>query len=186
MWISISVRTFTRSGATLYHVRHRPPAVRGGFADGRHAQAFEEFSLLPAEDHVNTALSSGVGEIIEVSMAKKREERYGRTEDMLEDLRLVQSWQSPGARPAKSVDLDALRQIEETGKTVDIGSASGSSNPLSLGEPADVPNRRRPWPAISPIINFVLIIMKLMQKMTAIFAVIAEVFTCSNHARRKT
>jgi len=41
--------------------------------------------LIPA-DHINTALSAGIGEIIDVAMAKNRDERYNQTEDLLEDL----------------------------------------------------------------------------------------------------
>ena len=74
--------------------------------------------LIPP-DHINTALSAGVGEIIEVAMAKNRDERYARTEDMLEDLRLVRNNQPP-VNARRSVDLDSLSKIEETGKTVDI------------------------------------------------------------------
>src|SRR5581483_965736 len=74
--------------------------------------------LVPA-DHVNTALSAGVGEIIDVAMAKKREERYAATEYMLEDLRLVRDGKPP-IHARRQVDLESLSQIEETGKTVDI------------------------------------------------------------------
>ena len=70
-------------------------------------------------DHINTALSAGVGEIIEVAMAKNRDERYGRTEDMLEDLQAVRNNQPP-VNARRAVDLDSLAKIEETGKTVDI------------------------------------------------------------------
>jgi len=77
-------------------------------------------SPLVPPDHINTALSAGVGEIIEIAMAKNRDERYARTEDMLEDLRSVQAGRPP-LHARKAVDLEALRNIEETGKTVDIG-----------------------------------------------------------------
>jgi serine/threonine-protein kinase len=70
-------------------------------------------------DHLNTMLTSGVGEIIEVAMAKDRDERYGSTEDMVEDLRAVRAGQPP-AHARRAVDLESLASIEETGKTVDI------------------------------------------------------------------
>jgi serine/threonine-protein kinase len=74
--------------------------------------------LVPA-DHVNTALSTGVGEIIDVAMAKRRQERYASMEDMLEDLRAVRQ-NKPPVHAHRAVDLDSLARIEETGKTVDI------------------------------------------------------------------
>ena len=74
--------------------------------------------LTPA-DHINTALSAGVGEIIEVAMAKRREDRYGSTEDMLEDLRLVRMGQQP-VHARRQVDVHALGELEAKGKTVDL------------------------------------------------------------------
>ena len=54
--------------------------------------------LIPP-DHINTALSQGVGEVIEVMMAKNRQDRYSNMEEALLDLEAV-----PGAsrrcRPA--------------------------------------------------------------------------------------
>ncbi|MDB5173120.1 MAG: pknB [Phycisphaerales bacterium] len=104
-------------GATMYHLTTgRPPFE----ADSPTAVMHKHLKTpLKPPDHINTALSAGVGEIIEVAMAKNREDRYARTEDMLEDLRAVRAGQAP-IHARRTVDLDALRQIEETGKTVDI------------------------------------------------------------------
>ncbi len=104
-------------GATFYHlVTGRPPF------DGETPTAVMHKHLkqpLIPPDHLNTALSAGIGEIIEVAMAKKREERYGSTEELLEDLRAVAAHQPP-VHARRAVDLDAIAKIEETGKTVDI------------------------------------------------------------------
>ncbi len=104
-------------GATMYHlVTGRPPF------EGENPSAVMHKHLkqpLVPPDHINTALSAGVGEIIEVAMAKNRDERYGRTEDMLDDLRAVRAGNSP-LNARRSVDLEGLAKIEETGKTVDI------------------------------------------------------------------
>jgi serine/threonine-protein kinase len=81
---------------------------------------------LKPPDHINTALSAGISEIIEVAMAKKREDRYASTRDMLEDLRAVQTGQSP-THARRSVNLDAMKQLEETGKTVDLTPAGHAS-----------------------------------------------------------
>src|SRR5438874_7562597 len=80
-------------GATMYHmVTGRPPF------DGETPSAVMHKHLkqpLTPADHVNTALSAGVGEIIDAAMAKDREERYSSTEDMLEDLEAVRRGEPP-------------------------------------------------------------------------------------------
>jgi eukaryotic-like serine/threonine-protein kinase len=104
-------------GATMYHlVTGRPPFEADTPAAVMHKHLKQP--LVPA-DHVNTALSAGVGEIIEVSMAKRREDRYATTEDMLEDLRLVRMGQQP-VHARRQVDVHALGELEAKGKTVDL------------------------------------------------------------------
>jgi len=104
-------------GATMYHlVTGRPPFEADTPAAVMHKHL--KAPLTPP-DHINTALSSGVGEIIEVAMAKNRDDRYHSMEDMLADLRAVRAGQQPeyARRVASADDLAAL---EATGKTVDI------------------------------------------------------------------
>jgi eukaryotic-like serine/threonine-protein kinase len=104
-------------GATMYHlVTGRPPFEGDTPSAVMHKHLKEP--LLPA-DHVNTELSSGFGEIIDVAMAKRREERYASTEELLEDLRAVRNHQSP-MHSRRALDLDRLAQIEQTGQAVDI------------------------------------------------------------------
>ncbi len=104
-------------GATMYHlVTGRAPF------EGETPTAVMHKHLkqpLVPPDHLNTTLTSGVGEIIEVAMSKDREERYASTEDMLEDLRAVRAGQPP-QHARRAVDLESLATIEETGKTVDL------------------------------------------------------------------
>lgn len=104
-------------GATLYHLATGRPPFEGETPAAVMHQHLKQ-PLVPA-DHINTALSAGVGEIIDVAMAKRREDRYQSTEQMLEDLRLVAKNEAPKfAR--RAVDLESLAKIEETGKTVDL------------------------------------------------------------------
>ncbi len=104
-------------GATLYHlITGRPPF------DGESPSAVMHKHLrdpLTPPDHINPALSSGISEIIEVSMAKNRDERYQTTEDMLEDLKLVHAGHPP-KHAHKQVDLDSLSKLEQHSQTVDI------------------------------------------------------------------
>lgn len=114
-------------GATMYHlVTGRPPFEGDTPSAVMHKHLKQP--LVPA-DHLNTALSAGIGEIIDVAMAKKRDERYQSTEDMLEDLRAVRRGEPP-IHARRAVHLENLEKLEETGKTVDI--APQAFVPLSI------------------------------------------------------
>jgi eukaryotic-like serine/threonine-protein kinase len=104
-------------GATFYHLVTGRPPFEGETPTAVMHQHLKQ-PLIPA-DHINMALSAGVGEIIDVSMAKKREDRYESMQQMLEDLRAVANGQAP-KHARRPVDLDSLAKLEETGKTVDI------------------------------------------------------------------
>jgi serine/threonine-protein kinase len=104
-------------GATMYHLVTGKPPFEGETPTAVMHKHLKQ-PLVPP-DHLNTNLTSGVGEIIEVAMAKDREERYPSTEDMLEDLKAVRAG-NPPTHARRAVDLEALANIEETGKTVDI------------------------------------------------------------------
>ena len=64
------------------------------------------------------SLSAGVGEIIEVAMAKKRKNRYASAEDMLTDLDRVARGEPPLVA-RKAYDLESLADLEKTGTPVD-------------------------------------------------------------------
>ena len=74
-------------GATLYHlVTGRVPFEAATPAAVMHKHLKE--TLVPP-DHVNTALSVGLGEVVEVMMAKRSEDRYASTQDLLVDLEAI-------------------------------------------------------------------------------------------------
>src|SRR6185436_19766191 len=103
-------------GATMYHlVTGNPPF------DGDTPSAVMHKHLkqpLTPPDHINTALSAGIGEIIELAMAKNRDERYHGTEEMLEDLKLVRAGEAP-IHARRNVNIEAITDIETSQKTVD-------------------------------------------------------------------
>jgi eukaryotic-like serine/threonine-protein kinase len=139
-------------GATLYHmVTGRPPF------DGETPSAVMhkhlKQPLVPA-DHVNTNLSAGIGEIIDLAMEKDREDRYRTTEDMLEDLEAVRRGEPP-PHAHQNVDLDKLADVEEKGKTVDIMHAAPDlwSNPMVIGLMVAV--------GLSVLINVILLVVML-------------------------
>jgi serine/threonine-protein kinase len=104
-------------GATMYHMVTGAPPFEGETPSAvmhKHLKT----PLVPP-DHLNTALSAGVGEIIEVAMAKNRDERYATVNDMLDDLRAVRSGDPP-IHARRPVDIDQLEKVEQTARTVDI------------------------------------------------------------------
>jgi serine/threonine-protein kinase len=96
-------------GSTLYHmVTGRVPFMADGPTDVMRKHLKEQ--LIPP-DHINTALSGGISEVIEVMMAKTREDRYNNTEELLTDLEAVRLGQAP-LRAHKRFDFSALEQLE--------------------------------------------------------------------------
>jgi serine/threonine protein kinase len=143
-------------GATMYHLVTGKPPFDGDTPTAVMHKHLKQ-PLVPA-DHVNTALSAGVGEIIDVAMAKNRDERYSSTADLLEDLKLVASNQPP-VHARRAVDLDALAKVEQSGKTVDIAAEKEEasdlfSQPLVIGLLAGV--------AISVVLNLILIVLLIV------------------------
>src|SRR5687768_1533734 len=104
-------------GATMYHLVTGHPPFEGETPSAVMHKHLKQ--PLTPPDHLNTALSAGIGEIIEVAMAKDRDDRYRSTEDMLEDLEAVRRGEPP-PHAHQNVDLNELAQVEEKGKTIDI------------------------------------------------------------------
>jgi len=97
-------------GATFYHI------VTGRYPfDGPTPSAVMHKHLkqpLTPPDHVNTRLSSGIGEIIEVMMQKKPEERYTSIKDLLMDLEAVARGEPP-LQARRRYDADLLRGLAD-------------------------------------------------------------------------
>jgi len=80
-------------GATLYHlVTGRVPFDGDTPAAVMHKHLKQP---LTPPDHVNTGLSAGLGEVVEVMMAKDRRYRYASTTDLLMDLEAIAAGQAP-------------------------------------------------------------------------------------------
>jgi serine/threonine-protein kinase len=144
-------------GATLYHmVTGRPPFEADTPSAVMHKHLKE--ALVPP-DHLNPSLSAGISEITEVAMAKRREERYASTKDMLEDLRAVANNQPP-IHARRDIKLDMLANVERAaGKTVDLA-------------PSEMPVWSRPdfgkyvmiGLGVSLLLNFILFLMWITGK----------------------
>jgi len=97
-------------GATLYHmVTGRVPF------DGPNPSSVMQKHLKEdpkAPDHINPALSTGIGEIIELCMAKDPNHRYTSTSSLLEDLEAVAQG-NPPIVARKRFDLAVLSTLEQ-------------------------------------------------------------------------
>jgi serine/threonine protein kinase len=72
--------------------------------------------LIPP-DHINTSLSAGVSEVIEIMMAKRREDRYDNVEELLLDLQALRNGQPP-LRAHKRFDVSVFEQLGK-GEAID-------------------------------------------------------------------
>jgi len=117
-------------GATLYHmVTGRVPFEAPSPAAVMHKHLKDE--LIPP-DHINTALSAGISEIIEVAMAKDPARRYASMEDMLSDLEAIAAGDAPRfAR--KNYDLTTLARMEHQAQNEShIGDAGGMDRDATI------------------------------------------------------
>lgn len=124
-------------GATLYHlVTGRVPFDGDTPAAVMHKHLKEP--LVPP-DHINTSLSAGLGEVVEVMMAKDRRHRYGSTTDLLVDLEAIAAGKPP---------LQARKQID-----------SGLLSGLAGGAAADADDQAvRPQESATNLMMIVIVL----------------------------
>jgi len=97
-------------GATLYHMTTgRVPFVADDPTEVMRKHLKEQ--LIPP-DHINTSLSGGISEVIEVMLAKRRQDRYNDAEELLADLESIRAGQAP-LRAHKRFDYSELEKLEE-------------------------------------------------------------------------
>jgi serine/threonine-protein kinase len=103
-------------GATFYHmVTGRVPFMAEDSAEVMRKHLKEP--LIPP-DHINTALSAGVSEVIEIMMAKRREDRYKNVEELLLDLEAIRNGQPP-IQAHKRFDISMLEPLSK-GNTIEV------------------------------------------------------------------
>ncbi len=97
-------------GGTLFHmVTGRVPFEAGTPSEVMRKHLKEP--LVPP-DHINTVLSTGISEVIEVMMAKDRNERYSTMDEVITDLEAVRDGKPP-LRARQKFNFEALRELEE-------------------------------------------------------------------------
>jgi len=115
-------------GATFYHlVTGRYPFEGPTPTAVMHKHLKQR--LIPP-DHINTRLSAGIGEIIEVMMAKKPEDRYASTKELLLDLEAVARGEPP-LQARKRFKADLLRGLAEQEEQAVVQDQAGG--PAALG-----------------------------------------------------
>ena len=104
-------------GATLYHmVTGRVPYDGETPTEVMRKHVDKNVAFIPP-DHINTALSSGLGMVVETMMAKNRENRYRNPDDLILDLKCLLQGDSPMIAGQKPDTLAVLAdgESEETG-----------------------------------------------------------------------
>ncbi len=97
-------------GCTFYHmVTGRVPFDGPNPSAVMHKHLKEE--VIPP-DHLNPSLTAGIGEIIEVCMAKDRDHRYNSTSDLLQDLEALAKGDPP-LQARRKFDLASLASLED-------------------------------------------------------------------------
>lgn len=103
-------------GATFYHmVTGRVPFMADDSSEIMRKHLRER---LTPPDHINTSLTAGTSEVIEIMMAKRRENRYKTVEELLMDLEALREGKPP-LQAHKRFDVSVLEQLEK-GDVVEI------------------------------------------------------------------
>ncbi|MHC4623457.1 MAG: serine/threonine protein kinase, partial [Planctomycetota bacterium] len=97
-------------GATFYHtVTGRVPFMADDPTEVMKKHLKEP--MVPP-DHINTSLSAGISEVIEIMMAKRKEDRYSSMEEVLTDLEALEEGRPP-LRAHQRFDFADLEKLEE-------------------------------------------------------------------------
>lgn len=111
-------------------------------------------ALVPP-DHINHALSSGVGEIIEVMMAKEPDDRYATTAELISDLEAVAKGEAPLLARDK-YDHDLLETLASRGSAIVEHTDAESDRAHRTGVSPQ-------WVLALGVVCFLLLLMNLLQ-----------------------
>ena len=140
-------------GATLYHmVTGRVPFEGPTPTSVMHKHLKEP--LVPP-DHLNTSLSAGLGEVVEVMMAKEPQRRYFSTSDLLVDLEAIAAGEPPLQARAQ-IDAGVLNSLAGGGDLED-GTAIATSE-----APAKTSSLTYLLIAVSLALNVLLLLLLIL------------------------
>ena len=138
-------------GATLYHmVTGKVPFSGKNPSDVMHRHLKQD--LVPP-DHINTSLSPGFSQIVEMMMAKDVAQRYQNAADLIEDLDAVAAGNSPQyAQP--TLDFAKLAEVAKGAPAEQPAAPQNENNPLS--------GMVLPLLIASAVINLILVLLLLL------------------------
>jgi serine/threonine-protein kinase len=139
-------------GATLYHmVTGKVPFSGKNPSDVMHRHLKQD--LVPP-DHLNSSLSPGFSQIVEMMMAKDVSQRYQNASDLIEDLDAVAAGNSPQyAQP--TLDFAKLAEVaKDTPPAEQSAAQPNENNPLS--------GMVLPLLITSAVINLILVLLLIL------------------------
>ena len=107
-------------GATLYHLVTGRVPFEAETPVGVMQKHLQE-PLIPP-DHISTNLSAGIGEVVEVMMAKNRNRRYKSTNDLLVDLEAIAQGNAP-LQARKRIDGGVLSGLAHAAESQELVAA---------------------------------------------------------------
>jgi serine/threonine-protein kinase len=109
--VDVDIRSDIYSlGATLYHmVTGQVPYSGDSPTEVMKKHVSKDFALTPP-DHLNTSISSGLGEVVETMLAKNRDDRYRTPDDLLLDLKCLVAGDPPMIASQKTEALASLAE----------------------------------------------------------------------------
>jgi serine/threonine-protein kinase len=138
--VDVDIRSDIYSlGATLYHMVTGVPPYDGDTPNEVMKKHVDKNSPLVPPDHLNTRLSSGLGEVVETMMAKNRENRYRNPDDLLLDLKCLLQGERPMIAEQKA---DALASLAEGEAAADEAVSGGGASEVEKAEMAALVNSR--------------------------------------------
>ncbi len=111
-------------GATFYHMVTGNVPFDGTTPSAVMHKHLKE-PLIPA-DHANHSLSSGVGEMIEVMMAKSTDDRYPSVSELITDLEAVAMGEAP-VHAREKYDHTLLESLANGGEVIELDTHSGDA-----------------------------------------------------------
>ena len=144
-------------GATMYHlVTGRVPFEGPTPAAVMHKHLK---NTLKPPDHLNTSLSAGVGEVVEVMMAKDRRRRYASTTDLLMDLEAIAAGEPP-LQARKQIDSNVLTGLAGEGEATPEDEQDFIETPVGGGNLMMYVIILAAALALSVIVNIALLVMR--------------------------
>jgi serine/threonine-protein kinase len=119
-------------GATLYHMITGQVPYGGETPSEVMRKHVDKNVQLTPPDHLNTKLSSGVGEVVETMMAKNREDRYRDPNDLILDLKCLLQDERPMIAAQKLESLASLAVGDRTEEEPETISAHAEAQLIKM------------------------------------------------------